>query len=236
MIYRSDAGFLADHSLDEGDGAMRAGIAEITGMSSEPLHLYEAPFKTGLFRRSPIDFPWTSTGNFTRDQMLPLVAAMGKRGMYSTIRRFFWQRAKQLFFMQNFERDVPGSTKYPWPHKVKPYSESNPNQPEVTRSFDFADPLLPHHIWHIIKAGKMYEFYWFAIIALPFFFLDMMVHGMSKSKDEENQMFSMAYVQGKWALKLYKKYWFNEEVSKRYWGSRNEIEYHEAIMEVLNDQ
>lgn len=232
MIYRSEADLLCAQSGDQGDSAMRAGMAEIAGISHEPLHFYEAPYKSGLLRRSPVQQPWDNVKNFSRDQMIPLVAAMFKRGMYSTIQRFFYKRMKRLFFMQNTERDVPGSTKYPWPHKVKSLGDKE----ETTRLFDYADPLLPQHIWHIIKAGRIYWAYPFAIIGIPCYLLDLAVHSLSKSKYEENQHIAMAYVNGNWAMKLFKKWntgW--KEVSKKYWQDRNEIEYHNACVNMMEN-
>lgn len=230
MIYRSAADLLCAQSGDQGDSAVRSAMAEITGMSYEPLHLYEAPFKSGMLRRSPAQEPWNNVKNFSRDQMLPLVAAMSKRCMYSTIQRFFYKRMKSLFFMQNTERDVPGSTKYPWPHKVKSLGDKE----ETTRLFDYADPLLPQHIWHIIMAGRIYWAYPFAIIGIPCYLLDLAVHSLSNSKYEENQHIAMAYVSGDWAMKLFKKWNKNwETVSERYWSDRNEIEYHEACKKLI---
>ncbi len=233
MIYRSN-GFPSDHSGDFGDSAMRAGMAELTNMFSTDLSAYEST--PGFFVRHPTQEPWNNEKNFTRDQMLPLVAAMSKQGMYSTIRKFFYERAKRLFFMQNTERDEPGSTKYPWPHMIQPYSKSNPNQPLEKRSFDFADPLLPHHVWHIVKAGRIYWAYPIALIGIPLYILELVFHGRSKTKDEENQHITMAYIQGKWAIKLFKllnKSW--ENVSLRYWSSRNEVEYHEACKKMIDN-
>ena len=104
------------------------------------------------------------------------------------------------------------------------------------KKFDAADIIMPQHIWHMIKASRTYFLYPFAIIGLPCYLLDLVVHSLSSSKFEENQHICMAYVQGRWALKLFKMLNRNWEVtSLKYWSDRSEVEYHEAIVKMMSE-
>lgn len=184
----------------------------------------------GKCMRYPFVAPWNNTKNFSRDQLIPLVAGLSALGDKYPAKRVFWSHARRLFFCQNFERDYPCSTKYPWPHTF-----TNDKGMKETRLFDFADPLMPDHIWHLIKCARIYYLYPFALIGIPWLVLSIFFHGRSSHK-EHNQMVSMVKVQGKWAIKLFKRWtptW--KEDLREYWGSRNEIEYAEMIIKDLEN-
>lgn len=218
--------FPLDHTGDGGDSTVRAGILMMCGEASpemlDCLHRYE--ITPGVFVRHPDQHPWCNPNNWTRDQMLPYTAGLFAIGEYQPIRRFFYQRMKSFFFMQNFERDHVGTTKYPWPHFYK--DEWGHTR---FRFFDYADPLLPHHIWHLIIAGRIWWFYWFAPIGYLFLLIDLVVHSISPWTWEENQMIALCYVQGRPWLLLYRLIcngWRSRNTA--YWTKRRQPEY--AIM------
>lgn len=238
-------------SEDYMDSAVRAGILTITKHEKAPYLNYYV-LRNNEFIRGPKTSKATNPKNFTRDQMLCLVAGLSTNEDYHlTIRKNLYSRIKSFLFAQNTERDEPGSTKYMKPHYF--YKDSIPNVATVFnkneliyresdsvtieyKKFDAADILMPQHIWHMIKASRTYFLYPFALIGLPCYLLDLVVHSLSSSKFEENQHICMAYVQGKWALKLFKMLNSNwETTSLKYWYDRNEIEYHEAIVKMMSE-
>lgn len=233
-------------SQDYMDSAVRAGILKITNHDKAPYLKYYV-LNNGEFIRGPKTSKATNPKNFTRDQMLCLVAGLSTNAEYhEDIRTNLYNRIKSFFFAQNTERDEPGSTKYQKTHYF--YKDSIPDtttvfdqadiKPDIGivrhKSFDGPDILMPQHIWHMIKASKTYWLYHFSLIGIPCYLLDLVVHSLSSSKFEENQHICMAYVQGKWAMKLYKvlnRNW--KQVSMKYWLDRNEIEYHDALLEMM---
>lgn len=255
MVYTKN-GYLS--SVDDNmDSAVRRGLVSMCGLAHESdIRSYE--ISPGLLVRCPDGSTASNPKNFTRDNMLPLVAGLYADGHYDIIKRVFYSRLKSFLFMQNTERDVSGSKKYLRPHEF--YKDSNPNSRTVLKEFiggsfvsriprvfdnkgnvaevesrivDGPDPLLPNHIWFLIKAARLYYLYPFAIIGIPFFLLTLIAHSLGKH-NEENQMIAESYVNGNWALKLYKlvnKKW--KARSEKYWTERNEIEYHNIIVDMM---
>lgn len=267
MIYLDDSGYPLSEGLDGGDSAVRAGILVMT---NPEVSLSLIPYENkGMLTRHPEQFPWNNPNNFTRDQLMPMLAGLYARsqagyfisGYYKDLlKRVFKTHAKRLFFSQSIDRDKPGSTKILYPHDF--YKDSNPvpttyrrrfnietmtfektmplklkddwsEYPIESRVFDYRDPLLPNHVWCLIKSSRTYWLYPLALIGIPFFLITLFAHA-NGNHNEENQMLAEAYIMGPWALKLYKLVndrW--EERSEYYWTQRNEIEYHEAIVKFM---
>lgn len=254
MLYFDPQGY--PKSIDDSmDSAVRAGILTITGSQNYLLQNYID--NVGSMRRHPTEVPANNPRNCTRDQMLPLIAGfyamandeyLPNNSYYKqSIKKFFWRRFKSFFFMQNTERDRVNSVKYPFSHSF--YKDSNPTPltypfykgqvPSIegvtieTKKFDGADPLMPNHIWFLIKAGRIYGLYPFALIGIPFFILTLIAHSFG-DHNEENQMLAEAYVNGKLGLLLYKlinRKW--KARSEKYWTERNEVEYHDMIVKFM---
>ncbi len=199
MDYRDEQGFLVDVTLDGGDSAHFAGLSGMFG-NLEPLEKYE--ISPGTLVRHPTDYPYNNPRNFTVDQLDPFVAACSSQGRHDIVRRVFWKTLKRGFFMQNFERDVPGSTKYPWPHSF--HKDSDSNKEMEHRYFDFADPLGPADIWHLILCGRMWYLYWFGLIGYPTLFLSIAIHCLFNKSFDEGQVISKAVIGGKFFVHLYK--------------------------------
>jgi hypothetical protein len=96
---------------DEMDSAVRAGIMSICGEFNQDISQYVLLSGKGV--RHPYTEPSNNPNNFTRDQMIPLVAGLYAQQKYDVIKKLFYSRLKSFFFMQNVERDYSGSTKYP---------------------------------------------------------------------------------------------------------------------------
>jgi hypothetical protein len=224
MIYIDESYLPVDQTMDGGDSTVRGGIMMMCNYRNElglgMLAWFPKPFK-GWFTRHCFKAPWDNPKNFSRDQMLPYIAGLHRIDEHIWVKMFFYERLKQFFFAQNFERDYPGTTKYPWPHKVD----------GKWRLFDFADPLLPNHIGAIILAGKIKWAYPFLLLAYPWHLLGLIIHRFSKHH-EENQAISESYIYG--TLPIYRRIhprW--KEVSKAYWQRRNEIEYHDMLVKLV---
>jgi hypothetical protein len=203
---------------------MRVGILNLFKYSEDTSIFYYE--KDGVCVRHPTDAPWNNPKNFSRDQLIPLVAGFYGRDLTEKAKRVFWAHAKRFFFCQNSERDVPGSTKYPWPH-----SFVNDKGQEETRKFDFRDFLMPDGVFHLIKCARIYPLYLFGLIGLPW--LALSIYGHSKSSHKEhNQILCQCKVAGKWALRLFVKLVPNwKEDLREYYGSRNEMEYADIIIQ-----
>jgi hypothetical protein len=233
------------YSKDYMDSAVRASILRICDSNDAP-NLLRYVLPNGEFVRGPATSKALNYKNFSRDQMLVLVAGLSKtlEGR-KAIRKNLWNRIKSFCFAQNTERDEVGSTKYQKMHYF--YKDSIPNAATVfnkqdlvytnytieSKSFDCADILMPQHLWHMIKAGRCYPLYIFAIFGIPCYLLDLLVHSYTKGF-EENQHMAMAYVQGSWAVNLYKyinKKWLS--TSLNYWLERNEVEYHNMLVKLF---
>lgn len=228
MLIRDEKGFILDNSKDGGDSANRGGLLALAG-GFENLDAYVD--QDGWCVRHPYQYPWNNKYNFSRDQLIPFTAGLWKQEKHKTVRKIFWAHARRLFFAQNFQRDFPGSWKFPWPH-----SFTNDKGENETRSFDFADPLLPDSIWHLICCGRIYALYWFGIIGIPWFVLSLWVYCRFNDSDDEGQIISQCRVQGQWAVDLYYSWRSGLYVKlSRYWvWRRNQEEIYNAVREILS--
>ncbi len=247
MIYVDFDGLPTDWSRDAGDSSMRCGMLSISGKEEYTSRLMLYVTSSGEFVRHPRQAPWDNPKNFSRDQMLPLVAGLSKTEEgRKAVRKNLFNRIKHFFFAQNTERDAKGSTKYPFPHYY--YRSSRPSSLTVFKKeelssiytiesskFDFADILLPHYIWHMIVASRTWYLYWLAPVGVTFFLLHLLFHAYSKETWEENQTVAMCYVQGKWAINIFKRLNFSRFIknNKKYWTDRGEEEYIELIHNIV---
>ncbi len=216
MIYRDQFGYLVDQTLDGGDSAVRTGL---WSMCTGEIGMFFSTRDDGLMRRHPVQEPWNNPHNFSRDQTMPYVAGLKALNFKYTIRNIFWAHAKRFFFAQNFERDYPGTTKYPWPHKVD----------GKWRLADFADPLMPNHIGAMIKAGQIYSMYWFLPLAYAFHFAALAANYFTLR--EQNQLIAESYMLG--TLRIYRRTPHWKTASLMYWTDRNEVEYHEMLVQFV---
>jgi hypothetical protein len=249
MIYYDKYKLPVNEHQDGGDSCVRAGLLAMMNPSEvnrDLLYKYEAA--PGMFVRHPIQVPWNNKFNFTRDQMMCLLAGIKATGAHDLARRMFWSRLKAFCFSQSSERDVVGSKKWLWPHSNWKDSVPTPHtfkyktindvviNGEVKftaehKIADWADPLFPNHMGTIIIAGKMWYLYPLLVIAYPVHLLFLWLHSKSKHY-EENQMISECSIFGtKEILKKLKPHWI--ENSRKYWQDRNEIEYHNMLVEFM---
>lgn len=224
MIFQDVHGFPVEEHGDAGDSSVRAGIIMLTGMSTAKsfrFDLYEASY--GMLRRHPTQAPWNNKWNFTRDQLIPFVAGLNAAGYHNIIRRIFVMHVLRLGFCQDFQEDAPGTWKYPWLHTY-------PNG--KTKSFDFADPLMPNDWWCLIKGSHLYPLYLLYPVCLLFTFVAMvgaMYH------PEQNQIIAELSFHPNWLLKIYTEenlHWRQD--NSDYWDSRNEDEYSIALETFVN--
>lgn len=221
-------GLILDKNGDGGDSANRCGLVS-TFMPITCIDLLKFE-KNGICVRHPNQTPWNNPKNFSRDQLIPLMSGLSEKHQYETARRIFWAHARRFFFCQNFERDVPGSTKYPWPHTFV-----NDKGEKETRLFDFADPLFPGDIWHMIKCARIYWLYWFAILGLPWFMIELKTFCRWNPGDDEGQMTCKCKKQGEWALRLYAKWRDNwDRKLWDYWKvRRDQIEIYQVLSKAV---
>lgn len=218
MIKRDKYNILVDSTGDGGDSANRSGLARLCG-SLEELHEFEVD---GLCMRHPFQKPWDNFRNFSRDQLLPLIAGFHEDDElegYLASKRIFWSHVRRLLFCQNFQRDIPGSWKYPWPNTF-----INDKGESEKVLFDFADPLLPDHIWHLILCARIYWLYGFGIIGIPWLCGALYLHCRFDKSNDEGQIISQCIIAGPWFVKKYKQWkpdW--KDSLNQYWNIRRQI-------------
>jgi len=238
-MYFDSLGYPVNQDLDGGDSAVRAGILATQGMFS--LRRLRSYYSEGICRRHASQVPWKNPRNFTRDQLLPLLAGMQTYGEFDSAKEIYLKHRGRLFFCQNFERDFPGSTKYPWPHKVQDFDKLNPEGTKIApkgspswKLFDFADPLFPNHIWCMARVARLKSQWLWALLGVPFFILEVLLHSLSCHK-EQNQMIAQCAILGPWAKVLFRMLCPQWEIlSLKYWSERNELGYHEICKRLIS--
>lgn len=187
---------------------------------------------------------------------------IGNRIYRDLLKTALFDHIKRCFFTQSIERDKIGSTKMLYPHDF--YKDSNPisttyrrrfnietmsfertilnrfdmdgnDWPIESRIVDYRDFMFPNHMWMLIKAARYYPLYVFGLIGIPFFILMLLLHSFGKP-NEENQMIAECYVNGKWALRLYRflhRRW--KTISFKYWNERDEVEYHHYLEQLVDN-
>lgn len=239
MIYTDVHGYPVTKEMDGGDSAVRMGLL---GVFNDPISgKIEDYVKDGIVVRHKYQNPWNNPRNTTKDQIKCLVAGLYAQGKTEICKKILEAHQKRLYFCQNFERDFPGTVKYPWPHYVRDFHKLDENGSSIEflkselRCFDFADPFLPNDILFLqIAAGMKKE-------DIPYYDFKMFWHRQAlkshanSSHNEENQMFCECYVLG--TLEEYKK--INTQLESRsfaYWFTRGELEYHSKMMSMLGVQ
>lgn len=172
--------------------------------------------------------------NLSRDQLMCWSAGMHSLDWTEDLIPVIAKLKKPLPFIwlaRNCERDYPGTTKRPWPHKM---TGGDPVDEGKWRMFDFADPLLPHHILHLYRCAKIKPPLWIKWLGTAFFWLS--IRFVSQKIDaEQNQMQCMVKVAGDYWINLYMKHnpmW--EKQTKYYWlDERNCPEFYNLILNKL---
>lgn len=227
MINTDQYGFLVSESGDGMDSAMRAGVMGTFG-NKPTSPLYEMD---GMFRRHPLRVPSNNPLNCTRDQMIPLAAGLYFSGQTEICKRVFWATLKRFCFAQNIERDYPGTRKYPWPHVM---TGGDPVDEGKLRMFDWADPMLPHHMMHLALCGRVRSMYWIGILGYPLLFLSILLNPENEDH-EQNQLQTMCAVAGPWWVNFYRRTCTNwTRQTRYYWRQRNQYEYAQIIIDGIN--
>lgn len=228
MIYFDDYGFPCDQTGDVGDSAVMAGILKISPSEFKwQFNLLDYEIKPGVLCRHPFTPPWNNHKNLSRDNTMPLLAALNRLGLHCVAERFFYKRMSAFFFAQNTERDHKGTTKKPYPHIM---TGGDPKDEGKFRLFDMPDLLWsPSVLGSMVLAGRIKWLYWL----LPVSYVVNFFNIVYMNKKEVNQLIAECSILG--TTKLLKKLnpeW--ETISEKYWGSRNAIEYHEMLLKVVN--
>lgn len=221
-------GFIVTEDGDGGDTANREGqMSYIADVRAKQL-LYIA---TKGPTRHPEQFPWDNPKNFTRDQATPLMAALGKIGAYVFIKAFLYGIFKRFGFLPNIERDAPGTTKHPYPHRVP----ANEWQKAEFRWFDYADWAGSEFIGMCIISGRIKHLY----LLLPWCtaMMYLSVRFYSKTEDDCWQMAIMCDVYDQFLGTKYLKM-LNDRRSLRdaaltYFGRRGMADFFGAWLKFL---
>jgi len=242
MIYQDANGFPVESHMDGGDSSTRAGIMAFTGLFQDPsvkgfnFSAYEVNHPgtligTGWFKRHPTQVPWNNEWNWTRDQMLCFMAGLSHLKHRSVVRRCLLHHVIRLMFSQDFQEDVVGSWKYPWPHDYLLYGDTQPTH----KSFDFAEPTLPHNWWVLIWGGRVYPL--MILFPVCLLFLIGFLFFTRKVNSEQNQAIAMLSTYPKWVCKLYVKINPNwNTYNHYYWDVRGESEYGNWLEKWVKDR
>lgn len=216
MIVRDTWGIIVQHHkidpnyMDGGDSACRTGIMALVGSKKDAKLTYSFHIGNGLLVRHPIQKINKNPNNFSRDQLIPLVAGMHAGGFHRQVRKVFWSRLKNKFFCQN--------THFHPSQKKKEF----PDGPDI---------LLPNVIWHVILCGRMWYLYWLAPIGYLFQILDIIWHVLFASNKEQNQIFCMLSISGLLPIYLAMHPDFHKSMNEYWGGWRDQREIAIAIIE-----
>jgi hypothetical protein len=235
-------------SIDDGmDSCVRQAIITMCNSHFKNWALMCEYERNGYGVRHPHESPANNRWNFTGDQLAMLIAGLHAAGDVKAIRRLFWRHVKRLGFCQNFERDVTGSTKYLWPHTF--YKDSKPNPTTVlwpaklqplpgvvieSKKLDFADLCSPSRFGMMIVGGRIWWLYWALPLCRGVNRLNICATARS-THDEMNQLIAECSVLG--TIETFKRIipaWHKR--SEHYWSVRNEIEYHDMLVQWMNNQ
>lgn len=233
MITFDALGCILDNSSrDGGDSARANGVMALFDKENTwSLGMFVTPEGFGV--RHPTMAPWNNPGNFTRDQVICLVAGMYGQDMDYLAYRVYLTHKKRFFFAQNIDRDYPViSRKYPWPHH---YQELiGDKQVEDFSWFDYRDPIWsPDDIFHLatcaqIDLGRHLR-------PLSDWLLKKKIDSFSRSSvaTEPNQLICKVKVAGPEVVSYFKQKVDNWKPRVDYYwkGWRNQEEIAEAIKE-----
>lgn len=229
MIFRDQHNLLVNETFDGMDSCFRAGIWHTFSDSQIQTELELYVDENGICVRHPKHKPSNNPQNFSKDQLIPLMSALYNSYGSDLNRKILKATMKRFFFAQNFERDWPGTKKFPWPHKMQ---GGDPADNGRWRMFDFADPLFwPHYLYFFAKASRLkwLEVLTFIPGAATFLVICLLSRLEPKSK-ETNQLLCMLKTLGHPWPEIYKclnPNWFQNVM--HYWNRRNEPEYADKI-------
>jgi hypothetical protein len=169
MIYTDQNGYPVDQTYDGGDSAVRNSILWACGNHKRKgLWTY---LNEGFPVRYPVVPPHNNPKNMTRDNLLMLMAAeaLMRASPYAFYcKMILYRLLKRLCFCFNSERDYPGTTKYPWPHKM---TGGDLKDEGKWRMFDAPDFMFPNHMWVVMCAARVSWRWAFYPICLAFHLL-----------------------------------------------------------------
>ena len=231
MIFKDKDGFLANETLDLADSCFRCGIATVFKLPEKYMNIFHYIDPILTPRRHPTQIPANNPKNFSKDQLIPLMAALYLKDDTFYSRQIFWKLFFRGFFCFNTERDWPGSTKNPWPEKMV---SKDPNDNGKWRYFDAPDPLFlsPHVLWFLARCSRLY-FVELLLAPIGILWLFLNVRFQSKNTSHENnQILVITKIMGQLWVDLYKKHNPKWKMQVRnYWYSRNEHDYATCIIE-----
>lgn len=226
-IYFDKYGFVVVQDGDGGDSAHFTGLYLMATQQEVGFDRFMTP-EGGV--RHPYQTPWDNPKNLSRDQTMPLAAGLFVEGRTDMVEQLLVQAKWRGSFAQNIERDAIGTTKYPWPHyahrmKDNPHTKKpaffgwpvaavkllrpvllKTNIVKVETggdwvSFDYADPLLPHHMLALHRGAMVKAPKWLEVLSLITFVIEAFSFKFG-SNDDQGAILATAYLNG-W-LKLYK--------------------------------
>jgi hypothetical protein len=184
--YRSD-GIIVQRDKDQGDSLNRIGVYYSTlaalgvtfddQFTTPSAGLAWTEFKLtdglnfGRFRRGVGQSRWFSNpDNVTRDQMVPMEAALALNGQKTIARAHFWKRASRLFFH---------------------FSTQNDGADAGPLKFKLPDVCTPSEFGTLIRATKYKWLYWLLPVTDLFLYIDV-VYSRSLNErslyDADNQL------------------------------------------------
>ena len=219
MIKRDENGIIVQHSAldpryaDGGDSAMRTGLMALVDSPMDMHRVLNFEILPGLAVRHPSQSPWNNPNNFTRDQLIPLMAGAKNSGYINMNKRLFKACIKRGFRAQNTEYDVPGS--------VKKFPSG-------------ADILAPSDMWFlsICASSSKSMVLLFSLCGLPWFILTLLWSTRIKPDDEQNQIICQCIILGPLTTRIYIKLHPNYKKSvMNYWsGWRDQPEIGQALI------
>ena len=210
MLKRDNLGIIVQHSHDPSysDGGDSSNRTALLALSGSKIDSFVLPLfvQDGLGRRHPSQAPYDDPRSWTRDQLIPTIAALAGTKQAKDL---FWSHAKRLFICQNS-------------HNIE----------LIPKKWYQRDILSPSHVGHLILSARIYQLYSILPIYYLFLLLDLVWNTKAQPKEEQNQFISMLVIAGKPWLKLYKKMHpsYQDNLYSYWCGWRDQKEIADAII------
>jgi len=256
MLNRDKDGYIVTSSEPyvpgEGDGGdschfMGLYVQATKDMSYPVLHYLDENYQG---RRHPTQVPWNNPDNFSRDQLMCLVGALNTTGRHKSAKRLLLGYLKRgLFFGGNWERNYPGTRKYPFLHYYYKGSKRSdgsvdtrtsvitnkldPDERIIKSWYDGRDILMPERVGAMIVTARFYPLYWMLPISYLFAFILILRKRYEVEDDDQGAYVSTMNVLG--LLPLVKKTDPNylAKFEKYFTGWRNMRDLYEIIKKGL---
>lgn len=220
MIKRDQHGIICQHNpadatyMDGGDSSHRTGIMATCGSEQDQALIWSFINLEGEGCRHPHQRYYCDPRSWTRDQLIPTMAALRAGNYMIDAKKVFMSHLKRGFLCQN---------------KLNIHLEP--------KAWYDRDILSPSHIGHLILCAKVYPLYPFLIFSWMWMLLDLIWTTKVTPTKESNQPIMMFLTAGKLWIKAFN--WLQpdwRDTVRAYWGGwRDQSEIGETLIKTIEE-